>query len=295
MSRQDIISGGKKHKIRSLRVKSVLGLSILLILVLWMFFCLIPFYRHNYVPEEQQPFKLKGWRHTDDTLRVAVIGDSWALIHTKLSGDSLFGHIAGQLLDCPVKCATRGKSHATSKDIYHFMFSNIVQQPCYDPYCSATPLLEEHPDYCVIFAGINDAILLRPSAFYTGNIKTIIRQLLHNGIRPVLMELPPFSQTNGLKWMKLWKQAFIRISGMFMGTYHNDIPYYRKELKGMLQRTHLRDSILYIPADSWNTSREPDINLYYSDAVHLNLKGYQLLDSCIASEIAKDYNEHNNK
>jgi hypothetical protein len=54
----------------------------------------------------------------------------------------------------------------------------------------------------------------------------------------------------------------------------------------------MQSSIIYISADSWNAAGYQDKRgLYLSDEIHLNAKGYAVLDSCIASEILKDIRE----
>jgi hypothetical protein len=50
------------------------------------------------------------------------------------------------------------------------------------------------------------------------------------------------------------------------------------------------DSIVYIPAASWNPDGWHDKrDIYTDDHFHLNLAGYEILDSTFAVEIVKDY------
>jgi hypothetical protein len=50
------------------------------------------------------------------------------------------------------------------------------------------------------------------------------------------------------------------------------------------------DSVIYIPAASWNPGGwEDKRDIYIDDRLHLNLLGYQVLDSTFAAEIVKDY------
>ena len=50
------------------------------------------------------------------------------------------------------------------------------------------------------------------------------------------------------------------------------------------------DSIIYIPAVSWNPEGWRDKRDIYTDEhFHLNLLGYKILDSTFAAEIVKDY------
>ena len=48
--------------------------------------------------------------------------------------------------------------------------------------------------------------------------------------------------------------------------------------------------VLYVGRETWNPIGYMDPrDLYLDDAVHLNQKGYQVLDSCLASQILEDY------
>ena len=65
---------------------------------------------------------------------------------------------------------------------------------------------------------------------------------------------------------------------------------YRNILKDSLFSTHLMDSVIYISAASWNPDGWKDKrDIYTDDHFHLNLAGYELLDSTFAVEIVKDY------
>ena len=58
----------------------------------------------------------------------------------------------------------------------------------------------------------------------------------------------------------------------------------------MLNNTNLKDSILFIPVDHWNAKGlEGYFSIFVDDKFHLNLHGYQILDSCMATDIINDY------
>ena len=249
---------------------------------------LVPIYIFYYIPEELPPYTVAA-RAQDDTLRIIIIGDSWAEYHANLEGDTIFDIMAKRMYSKPFKATTRGKGFATSKDIYFYMFSSKTIEHSYEPDRCTQPLVEGHPDYCVIYAGINDCILRRPSYHYTGSVRSIIRLLLHNGIRPVVMEMPAFCQPNGISWRTRKERWFIQGRGLLMGTWFNDVPFYRKKLKEMLNDTGLKDSVLYIPADHWNPKGYFQKELYTNDGVHLNLDGYHVLDSCVTADITNDF------
>ena len=239
---------------------------------------------------EELPFYDVGPCPDDDTLRVAVIGDSWAEWHVTLGCDTIIQKYARKMAPYPVKSHSRGKGGAKTKDVYHYMFKSITQEVAWEADVCTQPLIEEHPDYCVIMAGINDSWKKHPLSYYTGNYRLIIRLLLANHIRPIVMEIPDFDMTGWLdiKGIKIrWTYRFI---SLFTGTWDDDVRPFRKALREMLEQEHLMDSVLFIPKDHWNPkdNNYPE-TIYQSDHVHLNLEGYHVLDSCIVSEIIHDY------
>ena len=238
---------------------------------------------------KELPFYKVGPRLDDDTLRVAVIGDSWAEYHMTLNCDTLFQWYGSRLTNRPIKCMTRGKGGAKTKDVYYFMFRNQTHEYSWMHDICTQPLLEEHPDYCVIMVGINDTWKKRPVSYYTGNYRLIIRLLLANHIRPVVMEIPDFEMGEWLNENRRSQRILYCFYSVFTGVFKDDITPFREGLKKMLKETGLEDSVLFIPADHWipadhNYSEE----IYQEDHVHINYQGYHVLDSCIISEIIND-------
>jgi lysophospholipase L1-like esterase len=153
------------------------------------------------------------------------------------------------------------------------------------------PLLEEHPDYCVVMVGINDTWKKRPVSYYTGNYRLIIRLLLANHIRPVVMEIPDFEMGDWLNTHRRRQRFLYRIYSYFTGVVEDDITPFRNGLKKMLKDTGLGDSVLFIPVERWiPQNHKYSEEIYQIDHVHLNYQGYHILDSCIVSEIITDYN-----
>lgn len=247
-------------------------------------------YRIYFMPEQElTPYHVSP-RPEDDTLRVAVIGDSWAEIHTNLSCDTIFNLFASRISpQQPVICISRGKGGAMSKEIYHFMFSDLTEEHTWEPDRCTQPLIEQQPDYCVVFGGINDVIFQRSTSYYVGNLQNIFRLLLHNNIRPVVMEIPMVDAASAIDYKPFFKREAYHLKAFVMGTRGNQVPLYRNALKEMLQVTGLRDSVLYISADRWNPLGWRDTTIFQRDRIHLNLEGYHRLDSCIVSEILKDW------
>ena len=241
---------------------------------------------------DELPFYHVGPRSNDDTLRVAVIGDSWAEWHMTLNCDTLFQQYGGRLTTKPIKCMTRGKGGAKSKDVYYYMFREYTQEFSWMHDICTQPLLEQHPDYCVVMVGINDTWKKRPVSYYVGNYRLIIRLLLANDIRPVVMEIPDFEMGEWLNIHRKRKRFLYRIYSYFNGVVADDITPFRNGLKEMLKDTRLGDSVLFIPANHWvPQDHHYSEEIYQIDHIHLNYQGYHVLDSCIVSEIINDYNQ----
>ena len=240
---------------------------------------------------EELPAYHVGHHPKDDTLRVAVIGDSWAELHKTFNCDTLFQHYGGRLTAKPIKCMTRGKIGAKSKDVYYYMFRSQTQKYSQMQDICTQPLLEEHPDYCVVMVGINDVWKKRPVSYYTGNYRLIIRLLLANDIRPVVMEIPDFALKEWLNKHRKRQSYLYRAYSVFTGVIQDDITPFRNGLIEMLKTSGLSDSVLFIPADHWIPKDHQYSEKYYQqDHVHITDQGYRKLDSCVVSEIIRDYN-----
>jgi len=260
----------------------------IVLIVALMSLYLIPEYIHYYVPEELPLYTIRKTHH-DDTLRIAFIGDSWADYHTILSGDTMMTNAARRIYDKPVKTVTRGKKGALSKEVYFFMYSSKTEEHSYEPDRCTQPLIEDHPDYCVIFAGINDVTYLRTTSYYTENLRLIIKLLLHNNIRPIVMEIPIVNFTEPMTRTSLRDRSFYFIRSLITGTITNKGSDYNNALNQMLDLTNFRDSVIFISASQWNPGGSVDSTMFLEDQLHMNLNGYHKLDSCIASEVIKDY------
>jgi len=266
---------------------------LMALLLLAVYGCVVLYekYEEMFCPSVELPFYDARPPYRDDTLRVAIIGDSWAEFHSHLHGvvDSLFPKRVSQLLDAPVQCRIRGKGGAMSKEIYYFMFRELTEEdPMRPDYCTQ-PLIEWHPDYCVLQAGINDAIFQRGLDYYTENYRLILRLLLHNGIRPVVMEIPMVDAASAIDYKTYFKRTAYHLKAWALGTRGNGVPQYREALKQMLVETGLKDSVLFIPADKWIKEGWRDTDIFLRDRIHLNMNGYRKLDSVIAVNIAQDW------
>ena len=279
--------------VRIRRLKWLWWSFVLLSVISYTSYEVYLFIDREFFVAEELPFYKVGPRPDDDTLRVAVIGDSWAEFHMTLSCDTLFEQYGARLTAKPIKCMTRGTGGAKSKDVYYNMFRSQTQEYSWMHDICTQPLLEEHPDYCVIMVGINDTWKKRPISYYKGNYRLIIRLLLANHIRPVVMEIPDFEMGEWLNVHRRRQRILYRFYSVFTGVINDDITPFREGLKEMLKETGLGDSVLFIPADHWiPADHNYSAEIYQEDHVHINYQGYHVLDSCIMSEILSDYNAY---
>jgi lysophospholipase L1-like esterase len=224
-------------------------------------------------------------KHNDDTLRVAIIGDSWAWIHAEMNYDTLFEQYAQRLTSRPVKCFSKGHNGQKTKGVYYDMFANRdVKYEWERTYCTQS-LLEQHPDYCIVMAGINDLCRQVPPETYAENYRLIIQLLLKNGIRPVVMEIPEFDVVAACKQLGEVKYNCYRYLSLFTRAGWN-VSKYRKKLQAMLHETSLMEQVVYISVETWNPGgvfKQP--GLYQEDRFHLNQQGYKAMDSIISKRI----------
>jgi len=254
---------------------------------------------------ESQPYKVINKK--DDTLRVVMIGDSWAMFHYSLNRDSIIQEMLQNKLHKPVKFRSRGKGGANSKEIYYYMFSSITKESEQLPDICTQPLLEENPDYCLISAGINDAGQGRGVSFFCENYRYILNLLLYNHIRPVILELPTvimdnkidipikdfFNNNRSFAKSRLMKRLGYKVNALLSMSDLDNVDAYRDGLEQMLTSTGLMDSVVYIGTKEWNPDGYKDKRgIYLDDGTHLNLAGYDVLDSCYVEAILKDYQKY---
>lgn len=255
-------------------------------IVLYLIWEWRPFYR----PVEIFP-AYEVARHDDDTLRVIMIGDSWVYFHETLRRDSTLElKIKKAIGHKRVHLVAKGTGGAVSGEIYERMSAERMWATENDLNNCSQPIIEKGADYCIISAGINDARQRRGKQYYVTNYYHIIRMLLSYGIRPVVMEIPEVEVDEAFGGNTLYYQLRSRLVMRMLKTSLYGTHDYRQALKDSLTIHHLMDSIVYIPAASWNPEGWRDKrNIYTDDHFHLNLAGYELLDSTFAAEIVRDY------
>lgn len=220
--------------------------------------------------------------HEDDTIRVAMIGDSWAEIHSSNKMDSILQLNISSQTGQPVIMMSKGKGGEKSRGIYQLLFDEN------DKY-GTKEIIASGLDYCIISAGINDASANLGPRLYCYYMHLILKFLLFNKIRPVLIEVPDVNirKVHGRKPLKDLASDYLRSMMTHCKMYQ--MVEYRDSLYAMLINENLMDSVIYIHADEWNGNGTViNQHLFLNDQVHLNKKGYELLDSCIAKEITSN-------
>lgn len=267
---------------RLMRFKLVLKVFVGFVILLVVLSGILYYrWRHLWALEEiHQPYQVLS--HHDDTLRVVMIGDSWAGMHDEGSLDSFLQRQLNDLTTSPVKVKSRGRGGEKSRGIYNLMFE-------YGKY-GTRPILSEGPDYCIVMAGINDAASNMGVRQYLFHYKLILDFLLSINVRPVVVEIPDVNIW-ALYSQKPIKDLFgdylkSLMTGCDMYNFHE----YREALLSMLREEDLMKKIVLIPMKEWNGNEETiNKSLFLEDQIHLNRKGYELLDSCIAFKIIEDY------
>ena len=210
----------------------------------------------------------------EDTLKIAFIGDSWAAYHHNYDSN-----LESMLNDkrLPAHVVSIGNVGAKSREIYQRLYS------------TTKPLLKWQPDYCVISAGINDAVAKMGKDYYVHHYMLILQQLLDLKIKPVVLEMPEVNYraiANRESWTMRMRHI---ISSWVTGSELYGFNSYKEALVSAIVKADVQNRIVYISTGSWNSNgyRDP-AGLYLPDETHLNAKGYEVLDSCIASVIIKD-------
>ena len=211
---------------------------------------------------------------SSDTLKIAFIGDSWAAYHLNYDKklESILydkGHLA--------HVVSIGYVGAKSREIYQRLYS------------TTKPVLLDHPDYCIVSVGINDAVAKMGKDYYVHHYMLILQQLLDLDIKPVVLEMPEVNYraiANREPWTMRMRHI---LSSLLTGSELYGFDSYKTALVIAIKKADMQNRILYISTGMWNLNGFRDHRrLYLSDETHLNAKGYEVLDSCIASEIHKD-------
>lgn len=215
--------------------------------------------------------------HKDDTIRIAFIGDSWAAGHKnhQCSIQKLIKNATYR----PVSISSYGIGGLTSKEIYNGMFEIDMFKN----------FIKQGYNYCIISAGINDSSKKLSTSYYKKSMDCIISFFITNDIHPIVLEIPNYNIKSVYETEKTYTKI-VRDLSMFINGLSTDCKQtYRKALNELIKEKGYEDKISIIHYKSWNDDYENDlIELYNSDQVHLNEKGYIKLDSVIAERIIEN-------
>lgn len=257
-----------------------------LIILLLLFLLVIIYIGYNVKPyytpaEKQNGLSIKS--HQDDTIRIAYIGDSWADGHKNIKTviDSLVRNATGH----PVVVRIAGISGLTSKNIYYSIFRDD----------SIRNVIEWGPDFCFVVAGINDSDRKMGKRYYKENMRLIIELLLENHITPVVLEIPTydirFSYKRRSRQVKLQYLASMLLTWSKMDCIQN----YRDAYKDLIGERGWINKVITIYYNDWNPEGYRDTrDLYDGGLMHLNTRGYHVLDSCISQKIIDYINGSSN-
>lgn len=237
-----------------------------------------------YSPAKEYPFYMTSTHH-DDTLRIAYIGDSWAFGH---SDSWTFGSkphtcrisdIIKDSLHKPVIVVSYGIGGFTSKKIYYALFEID----------SFKQFMEKGYHYCFISAGINDTYGKMSTSYYKQNMNCIIRFLLANHIHPIILEIPDYNIMKAYEQQKIEKKLLRHLSMLINGTQMDCKQQFRDALDELIIDKGYQDKVSIIRYKSWNNNYKSDLKYFYiDDQMHLNDRGYTVLDSVIAEVIIND-------
>ena len=263
-------------------MRRVLIICLICVVALFSFFKYYQYRWQNLWIFENENIPYSVMCHEDDTIRVAMIGDSWAEMHSSNKMDSNLQLNVSRQTGQPVIMMSKGKGGEKSRGIYQLLFDENNKY-------GTKEIIASGLDYCIISAGINDASANLGPRLYCYHMRLIIKFLLFNKIRPVLLEVPDVNiwKVHGHKPIKDLASDYLRSIMTHCKMYQME--EYRDSLRDMLMNESLMDSVIYIHANEWNEN-VTDINqkLFLNDQIHLNKKGYEFLDSCIAKEISSD-------
>lgn len=259
-----------------MKVKILLVLVPVIFILFWGARILYDYYS----PAKERPI-YRTAVHNEDTIRIAYIGDSWALGHQHHKC-----HIPQILTDSlkrPIRVESFGIGGLTSKEIYNALFEID----------SFSKFMKKGYDYCIISAGINDTHKKMSTSYYQKSMEYIIRFLIANHIHPIILEIPDYNILQVYDAQEINKKIIRRFS-MFVNNTRMDCKQsFREALDEMMRENDYQNEVGIIRYKSWNNNYKKDLKeLYISDQVHLNDIGYTVLDSVISKEIYKHHRHY---
>lgn len=250
-------------------IKILICITILLVCLFTITIKAINYYMP---PKELETYEIS--KRQDDTINVAFIGDSWAFFHHPY--DKNLSSKLTKALQHTAKAESYGICGLTSKELYNCFFSNKEMKE----------FLSKGFDYCIISAGINDTYRKLSKDYYQKSMDHIIKFMLTNNIIPIILEIPNYDINESYR-----RQTLLRKTIRYISMYLNDTPMdckqeFREVLNNLISDKYYMDKVYVLRHIEWNSNYQKDLKeLYRSDGMHLNQKGYDIIDSCIATYI----------
>jgi lysophospholipase L1-like esterase len=256
----------------------IVWLEIVIILIIIFTLYFIMRFSHS----KNRPYYLVN-TDKDPILKIAVLGDSWAngkkldpILHQVLTENGFEN-----------KIISSGQSGAKSSLIYYNLFKDT------DEKYSSRFIIENRPDYCVLLAGINDAVGQVGGRYYSHHMVKIIKTLLHYNIKPVIVSLPKvgikafLNRTSFFKKYRNIVSAYLNNNGII-----DNIESYRKKMNELLNNEKLRDKIILVDFDSACEGFTVNPGLY-SNPIHLSKEGIEKLGLVVADALIKELKLNN--
>lgn len=216
---------------------------------------------------------------SSDSIKIAIIGDSWAFFHKDHSCE--IASIVEKGIHKKTIVLSHGICGARSGKIYSKMFADKGE--------TFKDILVNSPHFCVIFAGVNDTYTKTGAQAYATNMMQITHQLLSWNITPIMVEIPNYDIKGAYDRQTYTKKILRKLSMIVTKSEIDCRASYREQFVEKLQLSKTGEQIIYIESDCWN-----DNSSLYKDCLHLNDKGYLALDSCIARHIVAFLQRNNN-
>ena len=217
---------------------------------------------------------------SDSLISVFLAGDSWV-------GGKKLDSILENYLDSSgykSKVFSRGLPNKNTKEIFLSLFQSQMQGGLQDTNM-------RKPDYCVIIAGVNDAVQHFGPEFYAHHIFCMAKYLLINNIRPLIMVLPQIDSDNAYTdkdftfrsraWLQ--KKLFEKKGDNWE---HDPLEFYRISLREKLKEENMADKVILF--DFRYVTGEFHPYLLFKDPTHLNQEGNKQLARYIGIKIRTD-------
>ena len=251
-----------KRRIRFFAILGVLA-TVLFVLgaLLWL---LVDNKRHIEVPESG----MGDWRSRwNSSLKIAVIGDSWA------SGNKIDRHLKEELAIRGVECEIVSFGHPGGK-------TRDVLMDLLDDKGSRGILCDREVDLFVLFAGVNDSYGHYGPDFYAHHMTQITALIGSHGAQTLAVEIPDYGLSEvKIPGVALWAKRTASTL-LFDGGRADNRAAYRARLQEAQRGSTSFELVLAAGVPSFASSPQ-----LWHDPAHLNEEGYRILANQLATRI----------